>query len=251
MGVLTSVLDRRVMAERYGAAPGSVLALHGWARDRNDFAQALDGLDALALDLPGFGTTSAPDTGWSTAEYAELLLPLLSELDRPVIVGHSFGGRVAAHLAATSPGLIRGVVFTGAPLLRAAPTGAKSPLGYRLVKALAGRGMIPAARLEAARKKHGSADYLAAQGVMREVLVKAVNEDYSPQLALMAAAAVPVRFVCGEGDTAAPVTMSRRAAELAGAPPPTVLPGSAHLLDPALSSALHAAIVELLAPVPG
>lgn len=248
--MLTSVLDRRVMAERYGVAPGNVLALHGWARDRTDFSSTLPGLDALALDLPGFGTTAPPETGWSTAEYAEALAPLLAELDRPVIVGHSFGGRVASHLAATNPSLIRGVVFTGTPLLRTV-SATKPALSFRVARALAGRRLFPASRLEAARRKRGSPDYLAAVGVMREVLVKAVNEDYSPQLSLMAAASVPVRFVCGEGDTAAPVEMSMRAAELVGAPAPTVVAGSAHLLDAPLSAAIHAAVVELLAPVPG
>lgn len=243
------MLDRRVLAERYGAEPGNVLALHGWGRTRDDFAATLTGLEALALDLPGFGTTAAPDAGWSTARYAELLVPLLAEMDRPVIVGHSFGGRVAAHLGATRPSLLRGIVFTGAPLLRGANP--RPALRYRVVKALAGKGIVPQSRLDAARTKRGSPDYRATSGVMREVFVQAVNEDYTPQLAAMAAAALPVRFVCGEFDTAAPVSMSNDAALLCGAPAPTVVAGSAHLLDAPLSEVIKAAVVELLAPVPG
>jgi pimeloyl-ACP methyl ester carboxylesterase len=143
-------------------------------------------------------------------------------------------------------------VFTGAPLIRPASAGSSKPaLSYRLVRRLAGLGLIPESRLEAARQKHGSSDYRNASGVMRGVLVKSVSETYEPQLAAMRAARVPSRFIWGAGDTAAPVEAARVAAELAGAPTPTVLEGSAHLLDPALSTAIHAATLELLATVTG
>ena len=107
-GVLTTLLGGRAFAERHGESPAKVVALHGWGRTRADWNATLQGYDALALDLPGFGATPAPDSGWSTSEYAEWVGECLDEVvssggERPVLVGHSFGGRVAVRLAATIP----------------------------------------------------------------------------------------------------------------------------------------------------
>jgi pimeloyl-ACP methyl ester carboxylesterase len=245
--VLTTLLGGRAFAERFGEGPAGVVALHGWGRTRQDWQATLEGYDALALDLPGFGATPAPDTGWSTAEYAGWVREILGDLDRPVLVGHSFGGRVAVQLAAASPELVRGVVLTGVPLLRQQATG-KPPLAFRVLRSLHRRGLIGEKRMEAMRRKRGSADYIAAQGVMREVLVKAVNEDYADELDAMRVHGVPVAMVWGEHDTAASVGMARLAQELLGDTAElVVVPGSAHLLDPPLTQAIRAAIDQLRA----
>jgi len=247
-GVLTTLLGGRAFAEKFGSATASVVALHGWARSRNDWSASLSGFDALALDLPGFGAAPAPESGWSTAEYAAFVADVLAELDRPVLVGHSFGGRVAVHLAASRPELIRGLVLTGVPLYRSSASGSKPPLAYRLGRWAHRKGLIPEARMEALRQKHGSADYRNAQGVMREVLVKSVNEDYGDQVAAIAATDVPVRLVWGEGDTAAPPWMAEKAlATLGPRATLTVVPGAAHLLQTGLDAPLATAISELLA----
>jgi pimeloyl-ACP methyl ester carboxylesterase len=247
-GVLTTLLGGQAFAERYGETPATVVALHGWGRNRSDWTTTLQGYDALALDLPGFGATPAPDEGWSTAEYAEWLRQCLEDAarqggDRPVVVGHSFGGRVAVRLAATSPELVRGVVLTGVPLLRPQATASKPPFGFRAMRFLNKWHFISNERMEEERRKRGSADYLAAQGVMREVLVKAVNEDYGDALDALARSGVPVSMVWGEHDTAATTAMAEQARARIGATAElVVVPGSAHLLDDALVAALRTAI---------
>jgi pimeloyl-ACP methyl ester carboxylesterase len=245
--VLTTLLGGRAFAERFGAE-NHVVALHGWARSRADWTPVLGGFDALALDLPGFGAAPPPESGWSTAEYADFVADVLAELDRPVLVGHSFGGRVAVHLVAKRPELVRGLVLTGVPLYPLAATGSRPKLAYRLGRWAHRKGLLPEARMEALRQRHGSADYRAARGVMREVLVKAVNEDYSAQVEAVAATDVPVRLVWGEHDTAAPVWMAERARDVLGDHATlTVVPGASHLLETGLGGALQTAIRELLA----
>ncbi|CAB4729436.1 unannotated protein [freshwater metagenome] len=243
--MLTTLLHGRAFAEKFGSGAPRAVALHGWGRTRLDWASTLDGSDALALDLPGFGATPAPEEAWGSQEYAAWVGEILVDLDRPVLVGHSFGGRVAVQLAARSPELVRGVVLTGVPLLRG-PGGGRPARGYRIARALHRRGLLGDARMEAQRQKHGSADYRAAQGVMRDVLVRTVNEDYSEQLAAMAAHGVPVAMVWGEHDTAASVEVARAAHRLLGDEVTlTVVPGSAHLLDPALVAAIRSEIDRL------
>ena len=230
---LTALLDGAVMAEKTGPT-ARVLALHGWGRGRADLLPAVVGVDALVPDLPGFGASPAPPTGWGSREYAEQLAPLLAE-GGWTVVGHSFGGRIAVQLAAGWPSLVSGVVLTGVPLLRRTPSGS-APLGFRVVKRLSQLGLLSDARLEAERRKRGSADYRAAQGVMRDCLVRLVNEDYRD---LLGGIAAPVSMVWGAADTAAPLDMAREAQALCAAATLTVSPTSGHLLDEALLALLR------------
>jgi pimeloyl-ACP methyl ester carboxylesterase len=243
--VITALADGRILAEKTGATPASVVALHGWGRTGADFGAIVSGLDAVAIHLPGFGITPAPPTAWGTVEYAADLVDALRELGPTVIVGHSFGGRVAVRLAAEHPELVKGLVLTGVPLLRlqAAP---KSPVAYRLVRWLAKRGLVSQKTLDAQRQKYGSADYRAAQGVMRDVMVTVVGEDYRDDLARITA---PVRMVWGEHDTAAPTDAGRAASELVAGARFRVVPGAAHLLEGDLAVAVREELLTLIEEV--
>ena len=169
-----ALADGRVIAERIGEFPPRVVALHGWGRTGADFVPVLAGLDAVAIHLPGFGPTTVPDSAWGTAEYAELVADAIRPFAPVVIVGHSFGGRIAVRLAAHHPELVTGLVLTGAPLVRLETTG-KPKLSYRIAKWVNRAGILSDAAMEARRRKAGSADYNAAQGVMRDIMVKTVN----------------------------------------------------------------------------
>jgi pimeloyl-ACP methyl ester carboxylesterase len=230
---LSALLDGAVLAEKTGADP-RVLALHGWGRTRADWLPALVA-PALAVDLPGFGASPPPPAAWGSRDYAELLAPLLAE-GGWTLAGHSFGGRVAVHLAAGWPELVDRVVLTGVPLLRQPGSGSTPALGYRIAKRAHALGLLSDARMEAERRKRGSADYRAAQGVMRDTLVRLVNEDYRDQLLAITA---PVDLVWGAGDTAAPLVMAQQAAALLGRADLVVSPGSGHLLDAALVALLR------------
>jgi pimeloyl-ACP methyl ester carboxylesterase len=235
-----------LFGEQHGTGVAGVLALPGWMRTRQDFAAVLEGLDAIALDLPGFGGTSpAPVEAMGAAGYADTAAPALDVCaPRPVLLGHSFGGRVAVHLAAREPGRFAGVVLAGVPLLHKEGRPSKPPLRFRAVRWLHRRGVVSDARMEALRQQRGSADYRAAQGVMRDVLVRVVNESYEDQLAALTC---PVHLVWGADDAAVPVRIAERAAELIPGPTSlTVLPGVGHLVPTTAAAALRAATEGVL-----
>lgn len=66
----------------------------------------------LTYDLRGHGYSDTPPTGYSPDAMADDLLGLLDclELDRPAIIGHSFGADVALYLAARHPERTRQVI---------------------------------------------------------------------------------------------------------------------------------------------
>jgi pimeloyl-ACP methyl ester carboxylesterase len=68
----------------------------------------------LAPDLIGYGATSSwhHRSGWCLAQEAALVRSLLGRLSEPAhLVGHSYGGAVALHVARTQPGLLRSLVL--------------------------------------------------------------------------------------------------------------------------------------------
>jgi pimeloyl-ACP methyl ester carboxylesterase len=241
----------RIFATTHGSAPWRVVALPGWMHTAADYDGVLGPLAAtgsLAVDLPGFGGLNPdPPAVWGAAGYAEWLEQLVDELEGPVVaVGHSRGGAVALHLAVRRPEAVRGLVLAGVPLLRReGQPPAQPPFAFRAAKWLHQRGVLPDSRMEAMRKKFGSADYRNASGVMRDILVKVTNEFYDDELR---AVTCPVEFVWGANDTAAPVDVAERAAALVGRERArvTVVSGG-HQVPVEHPDAVRAAIERLLA----
>lgn len=87
----------------------AIVCLHGRcgrAETWNDFIQRY-GRDyrVIAPDQRGHGLSGKPDSGYSDPELAEDVVALMSSLgvESAVLVGHSMGGAVAAHVAALHP----------------------------------------------------------------------------------------------------------------------------------------------------
>ena len=247
--MLTALGDGSLFGEKFGEGPVRVIWLHGWARRGEDFAAAARllaarGVPSLAVDLPGFGASGAPKHAGGARYYAELIAPAMDELGEDVVlVGHSFGGTVATVLAARASARYRGVVLTGAPVIRGGS--GRAPWRYRLVRAAARRHLVSRARLEAARQRYGSLDYRRASGVMREILVATVNESFEDELARQHQ---PVSFLWGEHDTEVPLAIAERARDLVTTPTTLrVVEGVGHLVPTEAPGALVDVVLEALA----
>jgi pimeloyl-ACP methyl ester carboxylesterase len=256
---LSTFASGRLWGARYGTARPWVLALHGWARDHHDFDEVLAGFEAVALDLPGHGVAPEPSEPWSTSQYADWVAPVLQDpvLQDPgggpwVVLGHSFGARVAVHMAASmgpSAGAngIKALVLTGAPLAPApGKRRARPSLSYRAGRALHRAGIVSDDRMERLRRSHGSDEYKRASPIMRGVLVKAVGETadsaYIPPLRQWAADGGALELVWWERDPEA--SLAGVLEGLDGLTPrqPTVVPGSGHLMSGALVGEIRAAL---------
>lgn len=253
--MLRAYLDGAVFGTSSGEGPPRTVLLHGWRRSSGDFAAvaralADAGVASVALDLPGFGATPPPPDAMGARGYADALVPLLAEVaagsSPPVLVGHSFGGRVATCLGASRPDLVGGLVLTGVPLVRAAMPRGRTSWRYRAVRAGRRAGLVSEERLETARRRHGSADYRAASGVVRGVLVATVQESYEDELAALQCA---VALVWGELDTTAPLANATAAASIVTSATLEVLHGVGHLVPTEAPGPLAAAVATMVATV--
>jgi len=140
--------------------------------------------------------------------------------------------------------LVGALVLTGTPrLARPAALRPRPARAFRAVRALRRAGLVSEERLERARQRYGSADYRAAEGVMREVLGRVLAEQLDEQLH---AVRCPVRLLWGAQDTAAPLAGGEHAAAVMPGAVLTVLPGVGHLVPSLAPQALRDEVVAAL-----
>ncbi len=82
-----------------------IILLHGWGCDSNTFNEVISYLKeqylVYAIDLPGFGKSEVMDTYYTLDDYVELIKVFIKDKNiiDPIILGHSFGGRIAIKYA--------------------------------------------------------------------------------------------------------------------------------------------------------
>lgn len=188
-----------------GCAQGgrAVVLLHGWgasaaAMDGAYRYLAAHGRSVYALDFPGFGASDFPPETWGVYEYADCVQYVLSVLDirRPVLVGHSFGGRVSLILGAR--GVAEKLVLADAAGLKPKPS---------LKKRWAQRRYKAAKRKGKACKYAGSPDYAALSPAMKKVFVRIVNTHLD---GLLPKIQVPTLLFWGREDKDTPPYMAKR-----------------------------------------
>jgi pimeloyl-ACP methyl ester carboxylesterase len=97
--------------------------------------------------------------------------------------------------------------------------------------------------MESLRQRYGSLDYRNAEGVMRQVLVAAIGEDYFEDAARISQ---PVTMVWGENDQPAPLAGAQQALEHFSNATVRVVPGAGHLLEGTLEAELRDALAHAL-----
>lgn len=209
---------------QYGSGSDVVL-LHGWGQNIAMMKPIGDRLQKnhriTILDFPGFGESEEPKTALTVYDYCEILEELLKKLKvkKPVIMGHSFGGRIAIIYASRNE--VEKVVLFGSPCIRKE---VKPSLKLRMLKSLK---KIPGInKLEGFAKNHmGSRDYKNASEIMKKILVNVVNEDLSECAKKIN---VPTLLVWGDRDTEAPVEDAKELEKIIPDAGLIVLPNSTH-----------------------
>jgi len=182
----------------------TLLILHGWGCDAGVYASLTEKLcknyHIMLPELPGFGKTAEPSEPWGVSEYADYVNSL--DVQPDILLCHSLGCRIALKLLSGGRLNPKKVIFTGAAGIK--PKHNKSySLRTRVFK-IKKFFLKPFPSLtEKLRQKYGSADYRAASPIMRQCLVKIVNEDLTDLLPLVKQ---EVLLIWGENDDSTPLS---------------------------------------------
>lgn len=138
---MVGVPGRQLRVVEAGSGQPIVL-LHGYGESlvawQGVFEHLASRARVIALDLPGFGLSSKPRSGYQTDSIAAAVVGAMRALnvDSAVLVGHSLGGAVAAAVTVAAPGRVRALVLVDAALVppRALP-GSDSSATARLMRA--------------------------------------------------------------------------------------------------------------------
>lgn len=197
-----------------------VVLMHGWGCNRTTLARIENLLTpsfkVYNVDFPGFGKSSEPPTVWGVEEYTALIERFLDieGIDNPILLGHSFGGRVGILLSSRRS--VRKLILVDAAGIkpRHSMKYYVKVYTYKAVKHLLPLMMGKAKgeeMLNRYRKKVGSSDYSNASEMMRRILSKVVNEDLK---CVMPSIKCPTLLVWGTDDTATPLSDAKKMEKL-------------------------------------
>lgn len=173
-----------------------VVLLHGWGQNIEMMQPLVRGLKnkkVLIIDLPGFGKSSEPKSIWSIEDYADFVNKIVNNLgyNKCSIIGHSFGGKIG--LVYASKYDVDKLILLASPYKVEIK---KESLKLKVLKKVKKFPILNKA-VEFAKKHMGSTDYRNASGIMRDILVKHVNNDITESVKRIKC---PVLIIWGDND---------------------------------------------------
>ena len=196
-----TIQDININYIQYGEGK-DILLLHGWGQNIEMMKPLGDSFcnhfRITILDFPGFGLSDEPKEAWNIDKYSEILEEFVKKvkIKKPIVIGHSFGGRVAIRFSARNN--IDKLILFGSPCVRNENDISLKVKLLKKLKRLPGLNSLG----EYMKQFIGSRDYKAASPIMRQTLVEVVNEDLSKYAREIEE---PTLLIWGENDTEAPV----------------------------------------------
>lgn len=182
--------------------PGWLCTSADWLSTAQELNQAYN---VVILDFPGFGITSQSPSDLDTYGYADFTESFLKKLNitKPILLGHSFGGRVATILA-TKPSLVEKLILIDSAGLEKRNLWKKmKQTAVNMLKISIP--FLPKGVIFRLRSLLGSTDYKNA-GTMRGTLVKVVSQNLRY---LLKQITVPVLVIWGDKDSQLSVKMTK------------------------------------------
>lgn len=163
-------IDNNCINYEVSGCGSPLIFLHGWGSDLHTFdkltAQINDEFTVYQIDLPGFGLSEMP-RAYSIFEYASIINEFCFKLkiQKPTIIGHSFGGRIAIMYASLYD--VNKLVLISSPGIKA---------HFNLIKWFKIK-IYKLSKKFSLNLNMGSIDYKNASKNLKDTLVKAVNCD--------------------------------------------------------------------------
>jgi len=180
-----------------------IIFLHGWGSHKNlmkhAFGAHLKQFRHIYIDMPGFGNSTC-NMSLTTEDYATILETFISmiEADKMIILGHSFGGKVATLL---NPDL----------LVLVASAGILVPKPFKIRAKIALFKLLKFTGLTSLRRFFVAPDAQGLSQPMYETFKQVVNEDFSEKFSAYTGKAL---LCFGRQDTATPLWTAYKIREL-------------------------------------
>lgn len=196
-----------------GKGEKSLIFLHGWRSNKEAWSPVAAlmksaGFRIFFIDLPGFGASETPKNPYTLHNYAETVRVFIQKLnlENCVIIGHSFGARVAIKFAAENPNLLQKLVLVGSggaqPWWRNA-----SILIAKIIRPFFMPYFMAPLRIRFYRAIDAD-DYIATPQ-LQKTLVNIINENLDP---LLPRIQTETLVIWGDKDTIAPISYGKRMA---------------------------------------
>ncbi len=227
------------------------LILHGWGSKAERWRVVGElllerGLKVIIPDLPGFGESQIPVRAWSLNDYANFIdqFSELLKLKKFYLLGHSFGGSLAIKYALKFPEKVKKLFLAAPSCIR--KDNKKKQLLAKTAKLSNAFSFLPFYSLTRrafykfiVRKS----DYLSTKGVMKEIYLKIIKEDFSDVLSHVKTPAV---IIWGDKDDVIPLEDAHFIQKKIKNSKLEIIPGGTHDIERFLPDPLSRKILENL-----
>ena len=180
-----SFLDFDIYYEKYGTSKDNILILPGWGDTRSTFNNLINVLKnnftVYILDYPGFGNSNFPNRDLDIYDYSGLIEEFIksNKIDNPIIISHSFGGRISIILSGLKKLPIKKMILIDAACIKR-----KKKYENILINIF------------------GSNDYKNLDPNIRKTFIKVINEDLTKYLENINTSTL---LIWGENDQDTPI----------------------------------------------
>lgn len=179
--------DFELYYEKYGEGSKNIVILPGWGETRSTFFRMIsyfkNNYTIYIMDYPGFGNSSFPERDLTIYDYSMLIKAFLDKLKikNPILIAHSFGGRLATILTGIYHIKIEKMVFIDVAGIKPKKRFVAKirEKNYKIRKFLIQKFFKKKKekRLERLRAKYGSTDYNSLPVNMLSTFKNIINED--------------------------------------------------------------------------
>lgn len=202
----------KIYYEKFGNGKKVILILPGWGNNRKTFyniiTQLKNKFTIYIFDYPGFGNSILPSKDLTIYDYSEIFIEFLKQnnIKKPIVIGHSFGGRLIITLAGYYKIDFKKIILIGSAGIRPKKT------IFQKIKQTTYKFLKNASNILPYKTKKkfnnfllnifASTDFLALPSTLHKTFINIVNEDLSIYLKDIKN---EVLLIWGENDKSTPI----------------------------------------------
>ncbi len=197
-----------------------LVIIPGWGGTKqtwNEFVKiAQNHFEVFCLEMPCFGNNPCPNVVWGVDEYTDYVAKEIINLEKPIILGHSFGGQIAVNLVSHKKNVCSKLILSGAAVIRPKNNFKKvcfllpAKIG-KLIFSLPILNKMEKLAKKVLYKIADSPDYDRTEGIEREIFKKVTHQSQKEKLQDIQ---VPTLIIWGSHDNYVPLAEGKIIASL-------------------------------------